>query len=115
MSRIRSIMAGFLLGWGGLLMAAQFVPAGNLTSNQMTASCHEESPPPLGKAPQTHDCCAVGHLRAVVVAVSVVPQLGFACFALSSDPAASVHHSRWPASQLTIDTGPAPKAVPIRI
>jgi len=115
MSRIRSIMAVFLLGWGGLLMAAQFAPAGNLISNQTTASCHEDSGAPLGKAPLTHDCCAVGHLRAVVMAVSVVPQLGFACLAFSSGAGASAHDRRWTPAQLTIDTGPGPSAAPIRI
>jgi len=115
MSRIRPTMAVFLLVWGGLLLATQFAPARNLTSITTADSCHDKSGPPLEKAPQKHDCCAVGHLHATVMNHSITAEFGFAGRAVFRDAKAIGHDSGLPASQLTIDTGPPQTAVPIRI
>lgn len=129
MLAIRFNTALGLLLTGVLLMAAQFVllthpslahplPRTVLissdTQDTREAGCHEESAP-TNQAPENHDCCRVGHLRAIGSAqVSIAPVFAATSVDDSSIQWASLDQTASPASQIS-DTGPPGSAVPIRV
>ena len=134
MLAIRFNTALGLLLTGVLLMTAQFVllthpslthplprtvPMPENASNSPAehagaAGCHEESAP-TNQAPENHDCCTVGHLRAIGSAqVSIAPVFAVTSVDDSFIQWASLDQTASPARQIS-DTGPPGSAVPIRV
>jgi len=78
------------------------------------AGCHEESAP-RDQAPANHDCCLVGHLRAIGSALVIIAP-AFAVSPISSSfvQAASIEQEPSQTREFS-DSGPPGSALPIRV